>query len=130
MTRRKILGYSMWHGPTGSVKLRVAPKTIQVMKEKVQRITGRSGGIALSHDGQISLRYCVAAGSVLPGYPENPNGSTDHIAGICSEDGRVFGLMPNPAANMLATNNRQWQKLGLKGEGVRISQIAMQAFRV
>jgi RNA-directed DNA polymerase len=42
--RRKILGYSMWHGPKGSVKLRVAPKAIQVMKEKVRQITGRSGG--------------------------------------------------------------------------------------
>jgi group II intron reverse transcriptase/maturase len=42
--RRKILGYSMWHGPKGSVKLRVAPKAIQVMKEKVRQITGRNGG--------------------------------------------------------------------------------------
>ncbi len=42
--RRKILGYSMWRGPKGSVKLRVAPKAIQVMKEKVRLITGRNGG--------------------------------------------------------------------------------------
>jgi RNA-directed DNA polymerase len=43
-TRRKILGYSMWHGPKGSVKLRVAPKALEVMKEKVRQITGRNGG--------------------------------------------------------------------------------------
>lgn len=42
--RRKILGYSMWHGPKGSIKLRVAQKAIQVMKEKVRQITGRNGG--------------------------------------------------------------------------------------
>jgi RNA-directed DNA polymerase len=48
--RRKILGYSMWHGSPGpvgpkkSVKLRVAPKAIEVMKEKVRQITGRNGG--------------------------------------------------------------------------------------
>jgi len=48
--RRKILGYSMWHGspgPAGSkgvVKLRVAPKTIGVMKEKVRELTRRNGG--------------------------------------------------------------------------------------
>jgi RNA-directed DNA polymerase len=42
--RRKILGYSMWFGPQRSVKLRVAPKAIQVMKEKVRHITGRNGG--------------------------------------------------------------------------------------
>jgi group II intron reverse transcriptase/maturase len=42
--RRKILGYSMWIGPQRAVKLRVAGKTIGMMKEKVRRITGRSGG--------------------------------------------------------------------------------------
>jgi len=42
--RRKILGYSMWRGPKGPVKLRVAPKAIEVMKEKVRQITGRNGG--------------------------------------------------------------------------------------
>lgn len=42
--RRTILGYSMWRGPKGSVKLRVAPKAMKVMKEKVRQITGRSGG--------------------------------------------------------------------------------------
>ena len=43
-THRKILGYSMWYGPKGSMKLRVAQKAIQVMKEKVRQITGRNGG--------------------------------------------------------------------------------------
>lgn len=42
--RRKILGYSMWHGPIGTVKLRVAQKSIQKMKEEVRNITGRNGG--------------------------------------------------------------------------------------
>ncbi|MBV8735116.1 MAG: phosphoribosylformylglycinamidine synthase subunit PurQ, partial [Solirubrobacterales bacterium] len=35
----------------------------------------------------VVLRYA-------PG--ENPNGSQADIAGICSEDGNVFGLMPHP----------------------------------
>lgn len=43
-TRRKLLGYSMWRGPKGAVKLRVAPKTLKVMKEKVREITRRNGG--------------------------------------------------------------------------------------
>ncbi len=42
--RRKILGYSLWYGPKGSVKLRVASKALEVMKEKVRQITGRNGG--------------------------------------------------------------------------------------
>jgi phosphoribosylformylglycinamidine synthase subunit PurQ / glutaminase len=35
----------------------------------------------------VVLRY--AAG-------QNPNGSQDDIAGVCNEDGNVFGLMPHP----------------------------------
>ncbi|MBW8887626.1 MAG: phosphoribosylformylglycinamidine synthase subunit PurQ [Fibrobacteres bacterium] len=84
---------------------------------------------ALGRNGQISLRYCAADGSAPSGYPENPNGSIDHIAGICSADGRIFGLMPHPEAHMLATNHPQWQKLGLKGEGegVRIFRNAVES---
>ncbi len=86
---------------------------------------------SLKRNGQISLRYCAANGSAPAGYPENPNGSTDHIAGICSADGRIFGLMPHPEAHMLATNHPQWQKLGLKGEGegVRIFRNAVESVR-
>ena len=43
-TRRKILGYSMWYGANGSVLLKVAPKALRVMKEKVRDLTGRTGG--------------------------------------------------------------------------------------
>jgi phosphoribosylformylglycinamidine synthase subunit PurQ / glutaminase len=82
-------------------------------------------------NGQIALRYCTTAGTT-PGltesaYPANPNGSVDHIAGVCSPDGLIFGLMPHPEAHMLATNHPQWQKLGLKGEGegIRIFRNAV-----
>ena len=27
---------------------------------------------------------------------ENPNGSQEDIAGVCNEQGNVFGLMPHP----------------------------------
>jgi phosphoribosylformylglycinamidine synthase subunit PurQ / glutaminase len=37
--------------------------------------------------GRILLRYA-------PG--ENPNGSVGDVAGVCNEDGNVFGLMPHP----------------------------------
>ncbi len=29
-------------------------------------------------------------------YPDNPNGSAGNIAGVCSAQGNVFGLMPHP----------------------------------
>jgi phosphoribosylformylglycinamidine synthase subunit PurQ / glutaminase len=90
---------------------------------------------ALKGGGQISLRYCTAEGQD-PGegaasYPVNPNGSVDHIAGVCSADGLIFGLMPHPEAHMLATNHPQWQKLGLKGEGegIRIFRNAVEYVR-
>jgi phosphoribosylformylglycinamidine synthase I len=41
----------------------------------------------LEQSGQIVLRY---AGG------QNPNGSVGHIAGVASEAGNVFGLMPHP----------------------------------
>src|SRR5690606_36491103 len=90
---------------------------------------------ALRANGQISVRYCTPEGC-SPGedasaYPCNPNGSVDHIAGISSADGLIFGLMPHPEAFMLATNHPQWQKLGLKGEGegVRIFRNAVDFVR-
>ena len=43
-TRRKLLGYTMEHESKGSVKLKVAPKTLGIMKEKVRDLTRRSGG--------------------------------------------------------------------------------------
>ena len=90
---------------------------------------------AFKSNGQICLRYCTATGGA-PGvteaaYPINPNGSVDHIAGVCSPDGLRFGLMPHPEAHMLATNHPQWQKLGLKGEGegIRIFRNAVELVR-
>jgi phosphoribosylformylglycinamidine synthase subunit PurQ / glutaminase len=50
----------------------------------VKHTTGRYYG---SHPVHVVLRY--AAG-------ENPNGSQDDIAGVCNEQGNVFGLMPHP----------------------------------
>jgi phosphoribosylformylglycinamidine synthase subunit PurQ / glutaminase len=87
---------------------------------------------AFQRNGQICLRYATAKGE-RPGinesaYPTNPNGSIDHVAGVCSPDGLRFGLMPHPEAHMLATNHPQWQKLGLRGEGegIRIFRNAVE----
>jgi phosphoribosylformylglycinamidine synthase subunit PurQ / glutaminase len=50
----------------------------------VKHTTGRYYSPSPVH---VVLRY--AAG-------ENPNGSQDEIAGVCNEQGNVFGLMPHP----------------------------------
>ncbi len=44
--------------------------------------------------GQVLLRYCDAAGAVTPA--ANPNGSVGNVAGLASEGGNVFALMPHP----------------------------------
>jgi len=61
----------------------------------------------LAHGGQLALRYAGAA------YPDNPNGSTADVAGICDATGRVFGLMPHPERYVDPTQHPRW----IRGEG-------------
>lgn len=53
----------------------------------------------LHADEQVALVYVRADGSAARGFPHNPNGSTDDIAGICDHTGRVLGMMPHPERN-------------------------------
>jgi phosphoribosylformylglycinamidine synthase len=48
----------------------------------------------LRREDRIVLRYCDDAGGVTD--ESNPNGSRDHIAGLCNRDRNVFGMMPHP----------------------------------
>jgi phosphoribosylformylglycinamidine synthase subunit PurQ / glutaminase len=48
----------------------------------------------LEANRQVVFRYCDATGESSP--ESNPNGSLNHIAGICNEQGNVLGLMPHP----------------------------------
>jgi phosphoribosylformylglycinamidine synthase len=48
----------------------------------------------LNERQQVILRYCDGAGQLVA--EANPNGSVQHIAGICNLDRNVFGLMPHP----------------------------------
>lgn len=51
----------------------------------------------LLDNDQLVFRYCDGSSMPAEGmYPLNPNGSFHDIAGICSADGTVFGLMPHP----------------------------------
>ncbi|BAS27420.1 phosphoribosylformylglycinamidine synthase subunit PurQ [Limnochorda pilosa] len=44
--------------------------------------------------GQVVFRYVDALGRPVP--EANFNGSVGNVAGICSEDGRILGMMPHP----------------------------------
>jgi len=45
--QRKFLGYSFWVAPGGKIKCRVADKPIAMFKQRVRRLTRRSGGRSL-----------------------------------------------------------------------------------
>ncbi len=48
----------------------------------------------LKANDQIVFTYCDQNGNTS--MEANPNGSVDHIAGICNEGRNVFGMMPHP----------------------------------
>ncbi len=51
----------------------------------------------LIENNQVVFQYSDGVGKLAHGsYPENPNGSTMDIAGVCSPSGTIFGLMPHP----------------------------------
>lgn len=66
----------------------------------------------------------------LAGYPYNPNGSMLGIAGICNEQGNVFGLMPHPEAYNIMANNPFWPGVkdrikDWKGSGMKVFENAV-----
>jgi phosphoribosylformylglycinamidine synthase len=62
-------------------------------------------------------------------YPDNPNGSEHHIAGICDRTGRVFGLMPHPEAFIFPEQHPRWRReLILDGSGLAIFKNAVGFF--
>jgi phosphoribosylformylglycinamidine synthase I len=56
------------------------------------------------------------------GYPDNPNGSMNNIAGICDATGRIFALMPHPERHIRGTQHPRWTREGAKkyGDGFQI----------
>jgi phosphoribosylformylglycinamidine synthase len=48
----------------------------------------------LNDGNQIIYTYCNEDGQIDE--TSNPNGATQHIAGICNEGRNVFGMMPHP----------------------------------
>lgn len=75
----------------------------------------------LKENNQIVFQYCDREG-LLAGYPDNPNGSVENIAGICDETGRIIGLMPHPERHIQWTQHPRWTQIGSnsEGEGLKI----------
>ena len=70
---------------------------------------------ALRAGGQVALRYVAAGGAA--GYPDNPNGSDDAIAGVCNPAGNVLGLMPHPEDAILPQQHPRWTREPWRAEG-------------
>ena len=68
---------------------------------------------------QLALAYCLPEGEEEVSYPQNPNGSAAHIAGVTDPTGRALGLMPHPERNLDPWNHPLSTRLGrrTKGEG-------------
>ena len=63
---------------------------------------------ALVKNGHIALRYVTADGGRNPGFPGNPNGSVDDVAGLLDRTGRVLGLMPHPERALFRVHHPDW----------------------
>ncbi len=65
----------------------------------------------------VALRYTDERGNRPAGYPDNPNGSIDDIAGICDSSGHIFALMPHPERHIRGTQHPQWTRYGARDYG-------------
>ena len=72
----------------------------------------------LKKNRQIVFQYSNKSGK-LSGYPDNPNGALENIAGICDQTGRILGLMPHPERNISLEQHPKWNK-DEAGIGLRI----------
>ncbi|MHC4423242.1 MAG: phosphoribosylformylglycinamidine synthase I [Planctomycetota bacterium] len=64
----------------------------------------------LKSEGHIVFKYIDKDGKE-GGYPVNPNGSVDSIAGLTDSTGRVLGLMPHPERHVRLTQHPHWSRL-------------------
>jgi phosphoribosylformylglycinamidine synthase I len=75
----------------------------------------------------VVARYADAKGDIKAGYPHNPNGSADNIAGICDATGRIFSLMPHPERFINWTQHPRWTREAPRqhGDGLGIFRNAV-----
>ncbi|OQX56666.1 MAG: phosphoribosylformylglycinamidine synthase I [Candidatus Cloacimonas sp. 4484_209] len=78
---------------------------------------------------QIVFQY-VDENGMLSGYPANPNGSEQNIAGICDSTGRVLGLMPHPERAVFRTQYPNWRREKIKQSNMGLTIIKNAVFYV
>jgi phosphoribosylformylglycinamidine synthase len=76
--------------------------------------------------GLAAFRYVDREGRPTRGYPDNPNGSLNAIAGVTDPEGRIIGLMPHPERNCLPTQHPNWRRRqGTVADGLFIFENAV-----
>lgn len=80
--------------------------------------------VRLHRDGQVALRYVGPDGTHPAGYPWNPNGAVDDIAGITDPTGRILGLMPHPERHQFP-----WQSPRFHRDGPAATPDGLRVFR-
>ncbi|MDP2940689.1 MAG: phosphoribosylformylglycinamidine synthase I [Candidatus Omnitrophota bacterium] len=70
----------------------------------------------LRKNSQIVFQYCDKMGESA-GYPANPNGSAENIAGICDMTGRILGLMPHPERHIYNAQHPRATSMPRRAEG-------------
>lgn len=78
--------------------------------------------------GQVVLRYCDAAGRQA-GYPFNPNGSLNNVAGITDSSGRILGLMPHPERFIVKHHWPLWHRHPIEPFGMVFFKNAVNYFK-
>jgi phosphoribosylformylglycinamidine synthase len=60
---------------------------------------------------------------------DDPTNSSEHIAGLCDETGRILGLMPHPERNIFKHSPPDWQDGKTGGEGLQVFKNAVEYFK-
>lgn len=96
-------------------------------------VASRAELASLTKEKRIALRYVRGETVRYQNLPANPNGALAAVAGVLSEEGRVFGLMPHPDRAFLTMHRPDWPLL--KAEALRNGKAvpeytqALQIFR-
>jgi phosphoribosylformylglycinamidine synthase len=81
----------------------------------------------IERDNLVAFRYGHAAS---PGYPDNPNGSTNDIAGLVDPTRRILGLMPHPERYLHAAQHPGYPAVQQEmADGQRLFENALAAAR-
>jgi phosphoribosylformylglycinamidine synthase len=128
------------------VRLRVNPTsrclfTVGLEEDILCPVAHGEGRLALPDEGarQSLWRQGLVAVTYVPmdgvardgraGYPVNPNGSVDDIAGICNAAGNVLGLMPHPEDHVVPQQHPRWTRGESGGLGIHLFRNGVRAAR-